>query len=140
MADEQHPKNDDHRTDDHDLNFDLTEDFTEPWEEEHAPIDTDFNEETAAEAMPVRPYAVDDRDDSIDEDDDVSDFAVGRGAGIFAVVLSILSLFFLPVLLGIAGIVVGFVARRGNAKALGNWAIGIGALSIIMKVFFAPLF
>ncbi|WP_062046344.1 DUF4190 domain-containing protein [Bacillus sp. JCM 19034] len=68
------------------------------------------------------------------------DMTAGRGVGTFAIVLSILSLFFLPILLGAAGIVVGFISRRVGANALGNWAIGIGAVSIIMTVFFSPFF
>ncbi len=68
------------------------------------------------------------------------DVTAGRGIGTFAIVLSILSLFFLPVLLGAAGIVVGFISRRSGATSLGNWAIGIGAISILMTVFFSPFF
>ncbi len=113
-------------------------DFGEPWNDGYA--SNDFEEETAAEISEPRPFSNDRSDDRKVVDDDDTDLASGSGAGIFAVVLSILSLFFLPVLLGIAGIVVGFIARRMGARALGNWAIGIGAAAIIMKVFFGPFF
>ncbi|OCA91127.1 hypothetical protein A8F94_04510 [Bacillus sp. FJAT-27225] len=60
--------------------------------------------------------------------------------GYIALGLAILSLFFLPVLLGAAGIVLGFLAmRRGQSKA-GGWAIGIGAVSLIIGMFIAPFF
>ncbi|NEU30719.1 DUF4190 domain-containing protein [bacterium LRH843] len=106
----------------------------DPWEEEIKRIDTDFREETAAE-FAARP------NDAIRGDRDVDrDVTSGRGIGTFALVLSILSLFFLPVLLGAAGIIVGFISRANGAKALGNWAIGIGVISIIMTLFFSPFF
>lgn len=99
-------------------------------------------EETAAEIAPFNtvgtaPYRGVDADDAVTETDDA---AAGKGVGTFAVVLSILSLFFLPIILGAAGIIVGFVSRRNGATALGNWAIGIGAVSIILTVFFSPFF
>ncbi|WP_100406790.1 DUF4190 domain-containing protein [Bacillus solitudinis] len=104
-----------------------------------------FQEETAAEYASVnglnaaRPFdtQVEERETSAMNEDNVT---AGRGIGTFSLVLSILSLFFLPVLLGAAGIVVGFVSRRYGATALGNWAIGIGAISILMTVFFSPFF
>lgn len=104
----------------------------------------DHREETAAEFAPQRgfvgerPFA-DNVDDEIEADRDEG-VAEGRGVGAFAIVLSIISLFFLPVILGAAGIIVGFIARRNGATGLGNWAIGIGAVSIILTLFFSPFF
>ncbi|WP_017728344.1 DUF4190 domain-containing protein [Halalkalibacterium ligniniphilum] len=127
------------------------EEQTEHSEEDRPSFEARVDEETAAEYAAVGNMAGDRpvneervkseeaeaRETALMNEDDVT---AGRGVGTFAIVLSILSLFFLPVLLGAAGIVVGFVARRYGAKALGNWAIGIGALSIIMTVFFSPFF
>ncbi|MCD8503391.1 MAG: hypothetical protein LRY71_19215 [Bacillaceae bacterium] len=98
----------------------------------------DHREETAAEVAPGsgafgRPFV---RGDA-EIDEEVNE---GSGVGAFAIVLSIISLFFLPVILGAAGIIVGFIARRNGANALGNWAIGIGAVSIILTLFFSPFF
>lgn len=62
----------------------------------------------------------------------------GTGIGIAALILSIVSLFVLPILFGGAGIVCGFIARRSGARGLGNWAIGIGAASILIGMFIAP--
>ncbi|MDR6224990.1 DUF4190 domain-containing protein [Desmospora profundinema] len=62
----------------------------------------------------------------------------GRGMGIFSLVLSVLSFFMVPFLLGPAAIVLGIIsARRGNR--LGVWAVGLGAVSIILTAFIAPI-
>lgn len=104
----------------------------------------DHREETAAEFAPqrgfdgARPFA--DRDEDTEVNMENGEVAEGRGVGAFAIVLSIISLFFLPVILGAAGIIVGFIARRNGATGLGNWAIGIGAVSIILTLFFSPFF
>jgi hypothetical protein len=63
----------------------------------------------------------------------------GRGIGLSALALSILSLFVLPILFGIAGIVLGFIARRRGA-ASGTWAITIGAFSLVLSLFILPFF
>ncbi|MFC0558081.1 DUF4190 domain-containing protein [Halalkalibacter alkalisediminis] len=110
--------------------LDLTE------EEKDQPFVTNFQEETAVEYGVMNDRVERDETARINEDD----VTAGRGVGTFAIVLSILSLFFLPILLGAAGIVVGFVSRRYGSTSLGNWAIGIGAISILMTVFFSPFF
>ncbi|MCC5800179.1 DUF4190 domain-containing protein [Rossellomorea vietnamensis] len=95
----------------------------------------DYREETAAEfAAPMNV--------SRDFEDDAAEDATtsGRVLGYSALALSILSLFILPVIMGAAGIVLGFVARRRGAEMLGAWAIGIGAVSIIVGLFVLPFF
>jgi len=112
-----------------------------------------FREEMAAEAVPVpvrsdmtlpeneRPRYSDQEDgDHRHEHEDSRERAGGKATGIIAIILSVLSLFILPVLFGAAGIIVGFIARRQGAHSLGNWAIGIGVVSIIISLFFAPFF
>ncbi|MEG9297268.1 DUF4190 domain-containing protein [Mangrovibacillus sp. Mu-81] len=94
-----------------------------------------FSEETAAEiAAPVNISR--DFEDDTEEEKTTS----GRVLGYSALALSILSLFILPVIMGAAGIVLGFVARRRGAETLGAWAIGIGAVSIIIGLFVLPFF
>jgi hypothetical protein len=66
--------------------------------------------------------------------------AGGTGLGTVALALSILSLFVMPILFGAAGIVLGFIARRRGAESLGSWAIGLGAVSIIIGIFILPFF
>ncbi|CAN2248357.1 conserved hypothetical protein expressed in germinating spores [Bacillus subtilis] len=99
-----------------------------------------FFEETAAEI--AEPYRATDR--SNDRDNDRSDGNVnegeGRGIGYIALALSIISLFVLPVLLGAAGIIVGYIARRRGAQGLGAWAMGIGVVSLVLGIFIIPFF
>ncbi|WLD92091.1 DUF4190 domain-containing protein [Alkalihalobacillus sp. AL-G] len=115
--------------------------------EERREYENDFMEESAAEVLPlpeqqrVRDTRNDDRnDDRMESSYEDADDTEGRGIGIFAIALSIVSLFFLPVLLGAAGIIVGFFARRRGATTLGNWAIGLGIASIVVSLLFAPFF
>ncbi|MCM3671712.1 DUF4190 domain-containing protein [Mesobacillus maritimus] len=98
-----------------------------------------YGEETAAEiAAPVSLG----RDRQSEADNDQETMKARSGIiGISALVISILSLFVLPIVLGITGVVLGFVARkRGGAKGLANWAIGIGAISIIIGMFVLPFY
>ena len=90
----------------------------------------DFMEETAAEITePVRRY-----------DERGEEKTNGAGLGWLALALSIISLFIWPVLLGAAGIIVGFIARRRGAETLGAWAIGIGVVAIIVRLFIMPFY
>ncbi|WP_185150636.1 DUF308 domain-containing protein [Cytobacillus dafuensis] len=97
----------------------------------------DYTEETSAEL--AAPVSYDRGRDIENEKEDETDTA-GRGIGISALVLSIISLFVLPVLFGATGIVLGFIARARGARTLGNWAIGIGVVSIIVGMFILPFF
>ncbi|WP_273129893.1 DUF4190 domain-containing protein [Bacillus weihaiensis] len=101
-------------------------------------IETDYQTESAAEiAAPVNMrnnYTA----ETVNTEDEV--VGEGRGMGFLALALSIISLFILPVILGAAGIIVGFIARRRGAKATGAWAIGIGAASIVLGIFITPFF
>lgn len=97
-------------------------------------------EETAAEiAAPVHLRNYQDQD-SRGRQENMDREAGGTMLGFTALALSILSLFFLPVLLGIAGIVLGFMAMRRGASKAGGWAIGIGAVSLIIGMFITPFF
>lgn len=95
----------------------------------------DYSEESSAEI--AAPVTFNNRAENTQQN---AGATAGSGIGIAALALSILSLFFLPVLFGAAGIVLGFVARRRGANALGAWAIGIGALSLIVGMFIRPFF
>ncbi|MEC1261193.1 DUF4190 domain-containing protein [Bacillus swezeyi] len=104
-----------------------------------ATLDNDeFLEETAAEVAPQPYRAENGRNGEAGNDD--ANVAGGRVTGYIALALSIISLFMLPVLLGIAGIIVGYIARRQGAAGLGAWAMGIGAVSLVLGIFIAPFF
>ncbi|WP_368504770.1 DUF4190 domain-containing protein [Alkalihalophilus sp. As8PL] len=147
------------RDDDRDLSLALSKEEAEAEshvEVEEEPVNTEyplqpsFQEENAAEYAAIngmagaRPFDENQTVEASEREETAmsneGDVTAGRGVGTFAIVLSILSLFFLPVLLGAAGIVIGFVSRRIGSTTLGNWAIGIGAVSILMTVFFSPFF
>ncbi|WP_339146908.1 MULTISPECIES: DUF4190 domain-containing protein [unclassified Sutcliffiella] len=104
----------------------------------------DYLEEHAAEVAAVPPVIESDRSrerEAVFEEErsDVMGMS-GRGLGILGLALSILSLFFLPIIMGAAGIIVGFIARKRGAAGLGAWAIGIGIVSIVVGIFVLPLF
>ncbi|MBM7569647.1 DUF4190 domain-containing protein [Aquibacillus albus] len=63
---------------------------------------------------------------------------VRTGFGWLAIILAALSFFMMPVILGAAGIIFGFVSRNRGADTLGNTAIIAGAISIIITLFIAP--
>lgn len=97
-----------------------------------------YREENAADfaaPKPLRGRANQNEPYAIDGDE-----TGGRGIGITALIVSILSLFILPLLMGIAGVIIGVVARGKGAKSLGTWAIIIGALSIVISIFILPFF
>lgn len=58
--------------------------------------------------------------------------------GWIGIALSVISFFIWPVVLGAAGIILGFISRSRGADTLGNIAIAAGAVSIIVSLFFAP--
>ncbi|PTY80375.1 hypothetical protein B5V89_03340 [Heyndrickxia sporothermodurans] len=100
----------------------------------------EYREETAAEiAAPVSWDRSNDRDRDEDKDHEHAHVS-GKVIGWSALALSVLSLFFLPVVLGAVGIILGFVARRRNATTLGAWSIGIGVVSLIIGIFVLPFF
>ncbi|KEZ51035.1 DUF308 domain-containing protein [Metabacillus indicus] len=98
----------------------------------------DYREETAAELAAPATLRREADYDRRDEEEGVR--TDGRRMGYLAIVLSVISLFVFPVILGAAGIIVGFVARRRGAEALGGWAIGIGIVSLILGIFILPFF
>ncbi|WP_035186155.1 hypothetical protein [Alteribacter aurantiacus] len=102
-------------------------------------LETEYREETAAEVSPdARLANAEINDDG--EADFMEDASEGKGIGAIAVALAIVSLFFLPVVLGAAAIVMGFITRANGRAGLGYTAIGIGAFSIIISVFLSPFF
>ncbi|WP_172967455.1 hypothetical protein [Weizmannia acidilactici] len=93
----------------------------------------DYREETAAELS--APAYTNRREEPVSEDGMVSRFY-----GWASLFLAVLSLFFLPVLLGASAIVLGLIARGKGAGTTGAWAIGIGAVSLILGLFVFPFF
>jgi hypothetical protein len=65
---------------------------------------------------------------------------INRTWGWSALVVSILSLFILPVIFGSAGVVLGIIAYfRGN-RMLGGWSIAISFISIFTSLVLVPYY
>ncbi|MFS0861575.1 DUF4190 domain-containing protein [Fredinandcohnia sp. 179-A 10B2 NHS] len=105
-----------------------------------ANADSSYNEETAAEVAGPINYGPARRESNNTGNNTGDNAMSGTGLGWLALALSIISLFVMPVLMGAAGIIIGFIARRRGATGLGAWAIGIGAVSIIVGIFILPFF
>ena len=91
--------------------------------------DSSRNEEYAAE-FTANDYQV--RSNMETEEDTNSMY------GWIGLALSIISFFVWPIILGAAGIIMGFVSRSRGADTLGNIAIAAGAISILITLFIIP--
>ncbi|WP_246945854.1 DUF4190 domain-containing protein [Bacillus pinisoli] len=112
----------------------------EEYAAEVAPNIVDFNRREQETTRTVARVDEDANRDLTASETNVDDVTGGRGIGGLALALSILSLFVMPIILGAAGIIIGFIARRRGSTTLGAWAIGIGAVSIIVGMFVLPFF
>ncbi|PAV29049.1 hypothetical protein CIL05_13800 [Virgibacillus profundi] len=90
--------------------------------------DSSRNEEFAAE------LTADDYDEVLNQEDT----DVNSTFGWIGLALSVVSFFMMPIILGAAGIILGFVSRSRGADTLGNIAIAAGAISIIIRLFILP--
>ncbi|EIT85187.1 hypothetical protein A374_10605 [Fictibacillus macauensis ZFHKF-1] len=108
-----------------------------------------YREEMAAEALPLSGAVAlpehEERGEQIDrrsrsEEERRESVHAGKVWAMFAVISSVLSLFIVPIVFGLIGIVCGIVgAKRGSAVA-GYTGVGIGLASIIMSILLAPFF
>jgi hypothetical protein len=121
---------------------------------QNVPTEDFADEETAAEVAPVtRPFSPDFGKDKKDVNNEAEvenseqihnietmeeQEAGGTGLGWTALVLSIVSLFLMPILLASIGVITGFFAYRNGARTLGMWSIAIGLFSIVLGLFFTP--
>lgn len=94
--------------------------------------DSSRNEEYAAE------LTADDYEGALDSDHDSATDDVNSTYGWVGLALSVVSFFMMPVLLGAAGIILGFISRSRGADTLGNIAIAAGAISILVRFFVLP--
>ncbi len=92
------------------------------------------DEETARE---ITPDVNDHTPDVTDEDNDTEMFT-SSAIGWVALLLSIISFFWLPIIFAGAGIITGFMSRNRGAETLGNLAIGASIVSLILTLFVAP--
>ena len=104
--------------------------------ESTAKVDNRYREETSAEISTPPQRSRGYNNDSVDSDDITSR---GNVVGVISLIISIISLFMMPFILGALGIIVGIFARSRGSK-MGTWAIVIGAVSIIVGIFILPFF
>lgn len=118
---------------DHEKNID-TQDMMATNLNGHRPNKVETNstrdEEFAAE------ITADDVNTSGDMEKDDGD--VISAYGWIGIALSVISFFVMPIILGGAGIILGFVSRSKGADSLGNTAIAAGAISIVITLFVLP--
>jgi hypothetical protein len=122
----------------------ITEAF--PAEPGRTPFNADdLREETAAEVAPTirgdraeGVFRADETDNRVGDGETTEEAVGGTGLGWTALVLSLVSLFFLPILMATVGVVTGFFAYRNGARTLGMWSIAIGLFSIVLGLFFTP--
>lgn len=95
-----------------------------------------FEEETAMEYVPERPLETYRPEFAEDEDRNVE--GEGSGFATIAIISSIASLFFWPMLLGIVGVIFGFFAAGKGRRGIGYTAVAIGIFSIILNFFANP--
>lgn len=89
-----------------------------------------YDEEIATElADPVDPIEAREHNDG----------QMNQAFGWVAIALSILSFFFMPYLFGIAGIILGYIARSKHSLILGYGAIVLGVVSILIRLFVIPI-
>lgn len=128
MADERNNENRD------DIQYDAQYDDYSQQAHAASNREQDFDEETAAEIAP-RIELTEERLDYEEAKD------TPNWMGWVALALSVLSIFgFMPILFGAGGIIIGFMARSRGLGGLGTWAIGIGVISIALRLFVAPFF
>ncbi|UVI32161.1 DUF4190 domain-containing protein [Paenibacillus spongiae] len=96
-----------------------------------------YKEEAAAEiAVPAQPVNSSARLDEAEEETR----SAGRATGWAALILSIMSWFVWPVLLGITGAVVGFMAYRQGSRGLAVWSIALGLIAAAAYLVLIPLY
>ncbi|MBD1371203.1 DUF4190 domain-containing protein [Hazenella sp. IB182357] len=107
-----------------------------PTGREHHEDQGDYKTEFAQDVAPMPAGFSGDREGSEEQEVD-EETDSGRGLGIAAIVLSLLSFFFLPFIMASAAIIVGIISvRRGSA--LGWWGISIGVIAMIIMLIAAP--
>jgi hypothetical protein len=95
-------------------------------------VDSSRNEEYAAE------ITANDYNKSLEEEEIRNDVDVNTTYGWIGIALSIVAFFMWPIIMGGAGIILGFVSRSRGADTLGNIAIAAGAIAIVITLFILP--
>lgn len=116
---------------------------------DEANFSNQYREETAAEYMPnpglagrskgSLEFSPDTGAQDYEGEEDLEETeSAGKGMGAVGIAFAIVSLFMLPVVFAIAGIIFGAISVKKDRKALGYTAIVISAFSLFVSFFFAP--
>ncbi|GEN33148.1 MULTISPECIES: hypothetical protein [Aneurinibacillus] len=57
----------------------------------------------------------------------------GTGLGILGLVMALLAFFMMPIMLGVSGFIVGYIAAARGSKA-GRWAMGLSAVAVLLTL------
>lgn len=95
------------------------------------------NTEVAGEITPDEIHQ--DRQTRRERHQDEADLDRHTWLGWLAVVLSVLAFFWMPLILGTAGIVFGIIARNRDLKVLGNTAIVVGLVVVVLRLLILPV-
>ncbi len=64
----------------------------------------------------------------------------GKMTGVIGIVLSILSFFTMPFILGISGFFTGFIASKRGAVRLGRWSMVLSSFVVVLTLLLNPFF
>ncbi|MFF2887748.1 hypothetical protein [Paenibacillus sp. NPDC057967] len=64
----------------------------------------------------------------------------GYALGWVSLVFAIASWFIWPVLMGVTSAVLGFIAYRQGAKALGAWSMTLGLIAVVLNLVIVPFY
>lgn len=108
-------------------------------EEENKVRSKDYDEEVAAEFSPTPagiPIKTNEDEDDRDRHRGQREYN-GKGLGITALVLAVLSFFMWPYLFAPAGIIIGAIAAR-RGSSWGIWAVVVGIIAVIIALVILP--
>lgn len=97
-------------------------------------LSDDHNEEYSTEFFPTRDVIYS------DTDSESKSYVWKLVIGYIALFFSLFSLFIMPVLFGLVGIVLGIYTVTKGHSTLGYTAIGFGLFSVIVSIFYNLLF
>ncbi|WP_135546792.1 DUF1540 domain-containing protein [Paenibacillus cymbidii] len=66
--------------------------------------------------------------------------SLSRIVGWTALALSVVAMFYFPLLFGAAAVLFGVLAFVGGSRALGGWATGLGLLAVVAHFFIIPYY
>jgi hypothetical protein len=63
----------------------------------------------------------------------------GQGIGVMSVFLALLAFFMMPIILGVSGFIMGYIAAARGSRA-GRWAMGLSAIAVLLTLLLRPFY